>query len=95
MEDCKTVNTPLAMATKLTEDTEEADDHEELPYRELVGGLTYLAVGTRLDIACAISWLGQHNKKFKKCHWIAAKRVFPYLKWTVNYALQYKFIKDL
>ena len=64
MDSCKAVNTPLAMGAKLT--TVEKDDEEhqsQFPFRELMGALMYLAVGTRPDIAHAVSVLSQFNNR--------------------------------
>lgn len=60
-----------------------------MPYRELVGSLTYLASSTRPDIAFSASYLGQFNNCFDETHWKAAKRVLKYLKGTMNAGLVY------
>lgn len=89
MADCKTSNTPLGGSTKLTAgDPEYGDDL--MPYRELVGSLMYLALGTRPDIAHAVSVLSQFNSCHVKKHWTAAKHVLRYLKNTINLALCFK-----
>jgi hypothetical protein len=58
MEDCKPVLTPLAVGFKLSELHSE-DDNEDtnFPFRELIGALMYVAVGTRPDISHAVSVL--------------------------------------
>ena len=58
-------------------------------YPELLGGIMYLMVCTRPDIAHAVSVLsrfvapGRHGAK----HWTAALRLLAYLKGTANYRL--------
>lgn len=71
MTDCKEANTPLTRGFKPTmEDCVEND--EPVPYRELVGSLMYLALGTRPDIAHAVSMLSQFNRQHDKKTWIEA-----------------------
>jgi hypothetical protein len=52
MEDCKPVLTPLAVGSKLSELHSE-DDNEDtnFPFREPIGALMYVAVGTRPDVS--------------------------------------------
>jgi hypothetical protein len=52
MEDCKLVLTPLAVGSKLSELHSE-DDNEDtnFPFKELIGALMYVAVGTRPDVS--------------------------------------------
>ncbi|KAH0820277.1 hypothetical protein GEV33_002514 [Tenebrio molitor] len=68
--------------------SEEAPD-ENLPYRELVGALTYLSTATRPDISFAVNYLGQFNNCYGKPHWTAAKRVLRYLKGTTKLGLTF------
>lgn len=65
MSSCKPVSTPLVPGSKFNDNAEEAENAEKFPYRELIGSLMYAAIGTRPDIAHAISVLGQfsHNPK--------------------------------
>lgn len=47
---------------KLTKSVELATAEEKgLPYRELIGALTYLAMTTRPEISYTVSHLGQFN----------------------------------
>jgi len=52
------------------------------PYRELVGALAWLALGTRPNIAFATSSLPRFGHNPGRVHWEAAKRVLRYLKGT-------------
>ena len=91
MENSKPVSTPLDPGTKLAKlDSCLKEELEEYPFRELIGSLMYLAVGTRPDIAFAVNSLSQYNTCYKKEHWVAAKRVLRYLKGTTNHGITFK-----
>ena len=76
MTECNPNNTPSSPKTKHTETTIEGDETaKNLPYRELVGSLMYLALATRPDIAHTVSSLSQFNENPSHIHWVAAKRV--------------------
>lgn len=95
MQDCRPVATPLDVGTKLTNaDPWSVADGQKLPYRELVGGLLYLSVATRPDVAHAASLLSQFNDCFGRSHWVAAKRVLRYLKGTADLGIWYKYGED-
>ncbi|KNZ81024.1 Copia protein, partial [Termitomyces sp. J132] len=53
-----------------------------LPYRQLVGGLLWLAVSTHPDIQYAVQQLSQYLDCFTYTHWNAAMRMLQYLKGT-------------
>lgn len=57
----------------------------QAPYREAVGSLMYLGIGTRPDIAFALSTVSQYLESPDKIHWSAVKRILKYLKGTLNY----------
>ncbi|KAL7296878.1 hypothetical protein TKK_0010268 [Trichogramma kaykai] len=91
MFDCKSVSTPLATGLKLRpcEDL----TPKLFPYRELIGALMYLSVGTRPEITHAVSYLSQFNSCHDNTHWTAAKHVLHYLKGTSNMKLVYSMDK--
>lgn len=90
MDKCKSVNTPIALGVKLTKiaDTGE-NDTEKRPYQELIGALMYVTVGTRPDIAHAVSALSQFKSCHRGEHWAAAKRVLRYLRGTSDIGLTF------
>ncbi|CAK9818809.1 Retrovirus-related Pol polyprotein from transposon TNT 1-94 [Anthophora quadrimaculata] len=91
MTDCKPASTPLDLSKSVQKKPEGADDDDKnLPYRELVGSLMYLAIATRPDIAHAVSILSRFNDCFSRTHWTQAKRVLRYLKGTAGVGLTYK-----
>ena len=80
MENCKTAPTPATTSLNQIEDT--TSEKIEVPYRELVGALLYLAIQTRPDIAWAVAAVARHSEEPKQIHWSAAKRILRYLKGT-------------
>jgi hypothetical protein len=95
MEDCKPVLTPLAVGSKVSE-LHSKDDNEDtnFPFRELIGALMYVAVGTRPDVSHAVSVLSQFSNCYHKKHCTAAKRVLRYLKGTIDKKLIYRKNQD-
>lgn len=63
---------------------------ENLPYRELIGSLLFLARVTRPDIAFPVSKLSQFNSCYNEMHWNCAKVILRYLKNTETLGLEYK-----
>ncbi|CDF39894.1 unnamed protein product [Chondrus crispus] len=62
----------------------ENDSETNVPYREAVGSLMYLMVGTRPDLAYAIGKLSQHSANPCESHWAGVKRVMRYVQGTRN-----------
>ena len=87
MSNCKPVATPIDAGSKLKKSETSSSEVDKLPYRELIGALTYLSTTTRPDISFAISSLGQFNNCYGTEHWTAAKRVLRYLKGTLDVGL--------
>lgn len=90
LEDCKSASTPLPGGTKITRASEvEAADFKQskLPYNSLVGSLTYIAHGTRLDIAYAVGALSQHLYRPSMRAWNLGLHVLRYLKGTQHVGL--------
>lgn len=81
MEDCNPSNVPMQPCTELTRPTE---PREDLPFRQLVGSLLFLARCSRPDIAFAVSRLAQFCSGYDESHWKAAKCVLRYLKGTMD-----------
>ena len=83
MTDCKPKDTPMSTdALKQDEDTE--DLSSDVPYRSIIGSLTYLTSATRPDIACSVNYLVQFLEKPQVRHWNLLKRVLRYLQRNTN-----------
>ncbi|XP_043461176.1 secreted RxLR effector protein 161-like [Leptopilina heterotoma] len=94
MEQAKEAPTPIDPSTKISKDMspkteDERNDMRQKPYRELIGGLIYLANATRPDIAFAASALSRFCSDPGIEHWIIAKRVLRYLKATSHFGISY------
>jgi hypothetical protein len=62
------------------EEGEQLSTAEALRYRSLVGGLLYVAVNTRPDIAHTVMSLARHVQAPARAHWQRALKVLRYLK---------------
>ena len=72
--------TPLVPRLKLYPSEEAPDQASRTRYRQLIGSLTYLAVGTHPDIAYAVSYLSRFNDTHDEPHLKALEGVFGYLR---------------
>jgi hypothetical protein len=63
---------------------------EEFPYRQIVGSLMYAMLGTRPDLACAISVVSQFLEKPKPTHIKLVKQILKYLAGNLNLKLKYE-----
>ena len=89
MESCHGCKTP--MDTKLVLTKHDKDEISGiLEYQSLVGSLMYAMLGTRPDLAHAVSTLSKFNSEPAEEHHAAAKRTLRYLKETKDYGLLYK-----
>jgi hypothetical protein len=94
LEDAKPASAPIDSNTRLvkTDCPESAEDKQGMkgiPYREVIGALNWVAVGSRPDVAFVVSQLAQFLNNPGRVHWEAAKRVIRYLKSTEGLKLTY------
>ncbi|GFU27982.1 retrovirus-related Pol polyprotein from transposon TNT 1-94 [Nephila pilipes] len=61
----------------------------DVPYREAVGSLMFLAIVTRFDIAYAVGGLSQVLDKPQQIHWTIVRRILRYLNGTKKYGIMY------
>jgi len=61
-----------------------------VPYREAVGSLMFLATVSCLDIAFAVNTASKFLNKPGESHWRAMKRIFAYLAGTKNLGIVYR-----
>lgn len=86
MEECKPAITPMMTNFQV----ETLQIKENIPYRELIGSLLYVATISRPDITYAVVFLSRFLDKPTEQLWQAAKRILRYLKYTQDLALIYE-----
>ena len=74
--------TPLEPGSRSDTDTAYLSASEQKTYQSLVGGIMYLMLGTRPDLAYAISVLSNHTAKPQQQHLGMTKRALRYLQQT-------------
>jgi hypothetical protein len=90
MADCKPVGTPMVTASHTNDSTLQNDeDAVNFPYRQAVGCLMWLAIGTRPDIMFAVTYHSQFLENPQPQHVRTLKRVFQYLQGTKDLKLTY------
>ena len=87
MSDCKPVSTPCDRSI-YAEKAKEGDVRDT--YRSLVGGLSYLAISSRIDISFVTSYLCRYLDKSTPEHLELAKRVLRYLKHSASTGITYR-----
>ena len=97
MLDCKPVSTPMD-TSKIPEPTSDhiASNYLRHWYASAIGSLMYAMLGTRPDTAFAVSFCSRYLANPTLAHVTAVKRIFRYLKGTINLELTYTGeLKDL
>ena len=67
----------------------DSDSARNVPFRQAIGSIMYLMIGTRPDIAFAVSKLSQHSENPTVNHWNAVKRLLRYINGTKSYGILY------
>lgn len=88
MQDCKGSSTPMEANLKLTK-CENKENLTKSPYRELIGSLLYLSLGSRPDICFAVNYFSRFQDCASDNHWNHLKRIVRYLKQTIDYKLTF------
>nr|GFB32482.1 retrovirus-related Pol polyprotein from transposon TNT 1-94 [Tanacetum cinerariifolium] len=87
MDSCDSVDTPLVDRLKLDEDLS-GTLVDQTRFRSMVGSLMYLTA-SRPDLVFAVCMCARYQAKPTKKHLEVLKRVFRYLKGTINWGLWY------
>lgn len=90
VENCKVFKTPMEKNLNLERNVDESK-RTCLPYKELLGSLMYIMLGTRPDICYSISYFGQFQDCATDEHFKHLLRVLKYLKFTVEYKLYFHY----
>ncbi|XP_071571134.1 uncharacterized protein [Temnothorax nylanderi] len=89
MTDVKSNSVPTDPNTALSQVESEENSITNVPYREAIGSLTFLALVSRPDISYAVNLVSRYCNKHNHSHWLAVKRIFKYLIGTANHGILY------
>jgi hypothetical protein len=88
MDSSRPVVTPMDPNVKLIKVQEAEVDIRT--YQSALGALMYAMLATRPDLAYSVGALSKHASAPGETHWTALKRVYRYLRGTVNTRLTYR-----
>lgn len=86
-DECKPVATPMLKDSRLQ--NPEDDKISDFPYRQAVGALMYLMLGTRPDLAYSVGFLSRTLENPSSDDIVRVKRVFRYIAGTIDYGITY------
>lgn len=86
-ENCNGISTPSDPNQSLHDFVEAEPSNYQ--YRNLIGSLMYLAIGTRADLAYAVFVASRYLENPTVVHERAAKRILRYIKKTINFGILY------
>jgi len=89
MSDAKPVSVPADPNTILKPVELDSKCVNNIPYREAVGSLTFLAIVTRPDIAFAVNNLSKALNRHNRSHSQAVKRVLAYIVGSLDVGIEY------
>ena len=89
MTDCNPVSTPLDVSVYLQQADKEAESANIMNYCQIIRSLIFLMIGTRPDIATAVSIMSQFATNPMPTYIQAVKRILRYLKGTKGYKLHF------
>lgn len=93
MQDANAVSTPADGNQHLS--LNEGEKVASFPYREAVGSLMYLNIGTRPDIAFAVSLVSRFMERPAEIHVTAVKRILRYIKGTARHGILFEKTNNL
>jgi hypothetical protein len=82
IEDSKPMSTPMVTGCKLSKD-DDSPNVDQSSYRSMIGNLLYITT-SHLDIMHVVGMVGSYRAAPKHSHLLAVKRIFKYLKVTMN-----------
>ena len=86
----RTVHTAfVGVAQKKRKVSQAFGEEPTVPYRELIGSLLWISMGTRPDISYAVNQCARYSSDPKPEHWTACLRILRYLKGTSDHGLHY------
>lgn len=99
MQNCNAVSSPLEAGQRISREMCPKNESEkqamiDVPYRQAIGSLMFLAQITRPDISFPVNLLSRYCEAPGLAHWGAVKRILRYIRGTVNYKLVYDGKED-
>ena len=85
MSNCNPVSTPLPV--KLNYTALNLEESYDAPCRNLIGCLMYAMLCARPDLCTVVNLLSRYQRKCNQELWVCLKRVFRYVKGTINMKL--------
>lgn len=90
MWECKPAVVPMDIHLSIAETGYEATNTFRTQYKSAVGPLMYAMLDTRPDIAYFVSVVSRYASNPDSGHWQAVKRIFRYLRGTIDLKLTYR-----
>ncbi|XP_058806785.1 uncharacterized protein LOC131673091 [Phymastichus coffea] len=99
MDESKPQNTPMITRQVKVRNNKNIEKAEklgkpEIPYREAIGSLMYLANVTRPDIAFAVNLLARKQSNPTIEDWIDVKRIMRYLRGSSDLGITYRGVTE-
>lgn len=88
--DCNPTSLPVDPKLNLILGDNTATKTTTKPFRQLVGCLMYLMLGSRPDICFVVNYFSKFQDKATDGVWVQAKRILKYLKGTSKVGLEFK-----
>lgn len=79
----------IPMQSKLQLKIDDNVTDVNLPYRELIGCLMYIMLGSRPDLCYCVTYFSQFQNNYSQEHWKHLKQVLRYLNQTKDYGLKF------
>ncbi len=88
----RSANTPISKydVTQIVGGTEINPPVDVTEYKRIIGKIMYASVGTRVDVAYALGFLGRYSANPNELHMKAAKALLRYLRTFPNVSISYK-----
>lgn len=99
MQNCNAVSSPLEAGQRISKEMCAKSEAEkqamvDVPYRQAIGSLMFLAQITRPDISFPVNLLSRYCESPGMGHWGAVKRILRYIKGTMDYKIMYDGNKE-
>lgn len=87
--ECKPVSTPMLKGAEIST-SGKVDQAPKFPYRQAVGALMYLMLGTRPDLAYSVGFISRTLENPTQEDVVRVKRVFRYIAGTLDLGIVYR-----